>query len=193
MLAPRGFLTARDGIDLGLQALIAYPALVAFLFIVRLVRPDIEPFELAPTGVGAFVGSAVAERWRRNRAKDRNARLAKGGSASMRGSLKGGREPLPTRWRWGQVDLLADSLRFRPLYHPRNPVPTFPLESVEVLEVSRHRGWRKRIMTGFRVVRCLAGEASVELSVMKEDLPGLLSRLDPAGQGTNTDSEDEDR
>ncbi len=98
--------------------------------------------------------------------------------ATIRGSFKGEREPLPTRWRICRFDLTEDSLRVRPLYYPRSPSPSFSLDSVEVLGVGRHQGWRRWILTGLKVVACRDGQTTFELSVMNEDLPGLLSRLD---------------
>ncbi len=159
-----------------LRAVLAYPLLV-LLLLLRLFGANIEPFEGAFVGIGPAFGAAVAERWRHNRTKDRNTRLAPGEATTMRGSFRGTGEPFPNRWRICLFDLTKDSLRVRPLYYQRTP-SSFSLESVEVLEVGRHQGWRRWAMTGLTVVACRDGLTTFELSVSKEDLPGLLSRLD---------------
>ncbi len=173
-------MTARDWVEVVLRGVLAYPLLVLILFLLRPLGSDIEPFEGALIGTGPAIGTAIAERWRQNRATDRNARLAKGETATMRGSFKGEGEPLPTRWRMCRFDLTEDSLRVRPLYYPRSPSPSFSLDSVEVLGVGKHQGWRRWILTGLKVVACRDRQTTFELSVMSEDLPGLLSRLDGA-------------
>ncbi len=170
-------MTTRDWVHAVLSGVLAYPLLVAILFLLRLIGADIEPFEDAFAGIGPTIGVAVAERWRHNRAIDRNTRLARGEAATMRGSFRGTGEPSPNRWHICRFDLTRDSLRVRPLYYPRTP-SSFSLESVEVLEVGRHQGWRRRVMTGFTVVACRDGLTTFELSVSKEDVPGLLSRVD---------------
>jgi hypothetical protein len=71
----------------------------------------IEPFEGALYGIGPALGAAIAERWRQNRAKDRNARLARGEAAAIRGNFTGESEPFTTRWRVCRLDLTKDSLR----------------------------------------------------------------------------------
>ncbi len=174
-------MTARDWVDAMLRVVLAYPLLVLLLFLLRPTGWDIQPFEDALAGVGPAFGVAIAERWRQNRATDRNARLAKGEAATMRGSFKGEGEPLPTRWRMCRFDLTQDSLRVRPLYYPRSP-SSFWLDSVEVLGVGKHQGWRRWILTGLKVVACRDGLTTFELSVLKEDLPGLLSRLNGASE-----------
>ncbi len=171
-------MTARDWVEVVLRGVLAYPLLVLILFLLRPLGWDIEPLEDAFTGIGPAMGVSLAERWRQNRATDRNARFARGEAATMRGSFKGEREPLPTRWRISRIDLTEDSLRVRPLYFPRSPSPSFSLDSVEVLEVGRHQGWRRWTLTGLKVVTCRDGQTNFELSLMNEDLPGLLSRLD---------------
>ncbi len=82
-------MTARDWVGAMLRVVLAYPLLVLLLFLLRPTGWDIEPFEDALVGVGPAFGVAIAERWRQNRATDRNARLAKGEAATMRGSFKG--------------------------------------------------------------------------------------------------------
>ncbi len=172
-------MTARDWVEVLLRVVLAYPLLVLMLFLLRPPGWDIEPFEGALFAAGPVFGVAIAERWRQNRARDRNARLAKGEAATMRGSFKGDGEPLPTRWRMCRFDLTQDSLRVRPLYYPRSP-SSFSLDPLEVLGIGKHQGWRRWILTGLRVVACRDGLTAFELSVMKEDLPGLLSRLNGA-------------
>ncbi len=172
-------MTARDWVHTVLQAVLAYPLLVLVLFLLRPLGSDIEPFEGALIGTGAAFGASIAERWRQNRATDRNACLAKGEAATMGGSFKGEGEPLPTRWRMCRFDLTEDSLRVRPLYYPRSP-SSFPLESLEVLGVGKHQGWRRWILAGLKVVACRDGLTTFQLSVVNEDLPGLLSRLNGA-------------
>lgn len=171
-------MTARDWIEAVLRGVLAFPPLVLILFLLRPLGWDIEPLEDAFTGIGPAVGVSLAERWRHNQARDRNARLARGQAATMRGSFKGESEPLPTRWRICRFDVKEGSLRVRPLYYPRRPSPSFSLDAVEVLAVGRHQGWRRWIVTGLEVVACREGQTTFELSVMKEDLPGLLSRLE---------------
>lgn len=172
-------MTARDWVEVVLKSVLAYPLLVLVLFLLRPFGSDIEPLEGALIGTGAGFGASIAERWRQNRATDRNARLAKGEAATMRGSFKGEGESLPTRWRMCRFDLTEDSLRVRPLYYPRSPA-SFSLGALEVLGVGKHQGWRRLILTGLKVVVCQAGPTTIELSVANEDLPGLLSRLNGA-------------
>ncbi len=169
-------MTTQDWVRAVLAGVLAYPLLVLILLLLRLVGADSEPFEDAAAGIGPAFGVAVAERWRHGRATDRNDRLARGEAATMRGSFKGAGEPLPNRWRICRLDLREDSLRVRPLYYPRIP-SSFALDSVEVLVVGKHQGWRRWVMTGFTMVACRDGWTTFELSVSKEDLPGLLSRL----------------
>ncbi|HSH58842.1 MAG TPA: hypothetical protein VK988_04205 [Acidimicrobiales bacterium] len=142
-------MTTRDWVDAVLRAVLAYPLLVLLLFLLRLSGANIEPFEDAFVGIGPAFGAAVAERWRHNRTKDRNTPLARGEATTMRGSFRGTGEPFPNRWRICLFDLTKDSMRVRPLYYPRTP-SSFSLESVEVLEVGRHQGWRRWAMTGSR-------------------------------------------
>ncbi|MBW3651260.1 MAG: hypothetical protein KY458_11905 [Actinobacteria bacterium] len=97
----------------------------------------------------------------------------------MRGSFEGEGELLPTRWRMCRFDLTEYSLRVRPLYYPRSP-SSFSLDSLEVLGVGKHQGWRRWILTGLKVVACQDGLTTIELSVANEDLPGLMSRLNGA-------------
>ncbi len=97
----------------------------------------------------------------------------------MLGSFKGEGESLPTRWRMCRFDLTQDSLRVRPLYYPRSP-SSFSLDSLEVLSVGKHQGWRRWILSGLKVVACQDRLTTFELRVVNEDLPGLLSRLNAA-------------
>lgn len=169
-------MTARDWVEVLLRVVLAYPLLVLMLFLLRPPGWNIEPFEGALFAAGPAFGVAIAERWRQNRARDRNARLAKGEAATVRGSCKGEGEPLPTRWRICRFDLTQDSLRVRPLYYPKSP-SSFSLDSLEVLGIGTHQGRRRWILTGLKVVTCQEGQTTFQLSVVIPELPGLLSRL----------------
>ncbi len=81
-------MTARDWVEVVLRGVLAYPLLVLILFLLRPLGWDIEPLEDAFTGIGPAMGVSLAERWRQNRATDRNARLARGEAATMRPQLQ---------------------------------------------------------------------------------------------------------
>lgn len=177
-------MSARDWRELLLQTAISFPVLVVILFALRVVVTDLEPFSVALTGSGAFLGSAIGERWRRNRAAVRAVRLAEGAEATMQAGVKGSDDVRPRRWRWGRLHLETRALRWRPMYPPRSPELSWPLASVELLDVGTYRGWRRRVMAGFRVVTVRAGTSSFEIAVLAEDLPGLRSRLDQSVPST---------
>jgi hypothetical protein len=135
-------MTTRDWVHIVLTAMVVYPPMVALLFLVRLFFLEIEPFrDAVVVGLRPFVGVEIGQHWLQNRATGRKARLAQGVPATMRGSFQG-REGIALHSVTGQgcLDLTGDALRFRPLHFPRTPSPSFPLDSLEVLEVGHHQG-----------------------------------------------------
>ncbi len=173
-------MTTRDWAHVVLTAVMGYPVVVLVMFVYRALGVSIEPFEDAFLVTAPVLGVVILDRWWQRRAADRNADIARGAAVTMHGSVRGEGQSLPTRWRRCRITLATDSLRVQPWHRPKAPWSSFSRDSLRIVRTARHEGWRRWVMTGFRVVACRDGDHTFELSVITEDVPGLLSRLNGA-------------